>query len=64
MDPIRENQKNLEKERMIRRFNESQANSKARMASIQKDNKETAKELTRISRLEDPIKMMQERKEE
>ena len=33
------------------------------MAKIQKDNKETSKELLRISRLEDPIKMMHERKE-
>ena len=63
IDPIRENQKNLEKERLVRRFNESQANSKARMAKIQKDNKETTRELLRISRLEDPIKMMEERKE-
>ena len=34
------------------------------MASIQKDNKETSKELERISRLEDPIKMMQDHKEQ
>ena len=63
IDPIRENQKNLEKERLVRRFNQSQANSKALMDSIQKDNKVTSKELLRVSRLEDPIKMMQERKE-
>ena len=64
LDPIRENQKNLEVERLERRFNESQANSKATMTRIQKDNLETSKELERISRMEDPIKMMEEKKEQ
>ena len=34
LDPIRENRQNLEKERLERRFNESQAQSKAKMAAI------------------------------
>ena len=41
LDPIRENRQNLEKERLERRFHESQAQSKAKMAAIQKDNRET-----------------------
>ena len=34
LDPIRENRQNLEKERLQRRFYESQAQSKAKMAAI------------------------------
>ena len=64
LDPIRENRRNLEKERLERRFNESQAQSKARMASIQKENKITGIELERIERLVDPFVMFEERKEE
>ena len=63
LDPIRENRRNLEKERLTRRFNESQAQSKSRMASIQKDNRETQRELERISKLEDPIKMFEEKRD-
>ena len=63
LDPIRENKRKLEKQTLERRFNEFQAHTKAKMQEIQKQNASTSKELERISRLEDPIKMYVERKE-
>ena len=54
LDPIKENRRKLEKERLERRFNESQAQSKAKLAFIKKQNKETGIELERIERLHDP----------
>ena len=63
MDPVSENRQNAEKERLERRFNEGQAQSKSTMISIKKDNRETSRELERISKLEDPIKMFEDKKE-
>ena len=54
LDPIKENRRKLEKERLERRFNESQAQTKAKLAYIKKQNKETGIELERIERLQDP----------
>ena len=36
LDPIKENRRKLEKERLERRFNESQAQTKAKLAYIKK----------------------------
>ena len=64
LDPIRENRRKVEKQRLVRRYEEQMAHSSAQMSEIQKMNTVTAKELERISRLEDPIRMFEERKEE
>ena len=48
-DPIKENQRAIELDRLSRRFNESQANSKAMYSKIEKDNHTTSVELDRIS---------------
>ena len=64
LDPIRENARNLEKQRLVRRYDETMAHTEAQMAEIRQVNSITAKEVERISKLEDPIKMFEDRKDE
>ena len=64
LDPIRENARNLEKQRLVRRYDEQMAHTEAQMAEIRKVNSITTKEVERISKLEDPIKMFEDRKDE
>ena len=64
LDPIRENARNLEKQRLVRRYDECMAHTEAQMAEIRKVNSITTKELERISKLEDPIKMFEDKKDQ
>ena len=63
MNPVKEVWKDLKKERLYKRVNESMTRSKPVMTQIMKDNKETEIDLQRISRLEDPIEQYKKNKE-